>query len=97
MEGEPGTAAVGIESLTWMRFRCHVVVSGDPAALTTDLVLGDPAGESVAQSPKPVDKDGTVSLVLADDEHEDAALVLVIKDAEGRVVAFRETRVGETS
>ena len=97
VEREPGTAPVAIESVTWVRFRCHVEVSGGGEGRIADLLLSGPAGASVAQSPKPVDRDGSASLVLADDEHEGAALTVVVKDTEGPVLAFRETRVGETS
>jgi len=97
VEREPGAAPVAIESVTWVRFRCNVEVSGGGEGRRADLLLGDPAGESVAQTAKPVDKDGSASLVLADDEHDGAALVVVVKDADGRVLAFRETQVGETS
>ena len=97
VEREPGAAPVAIESVTWVRFRCLLVISGGREGLTADLLLGDPAGDSVAQSPKPVDRDGSASLVLADDEHEGAALAVVVRDAGRRVLAFRETRVGETS
>ena len=59
-----------------------------------DLLLGDPGGDSVAQNPKPIDPDGSVSLVLADDEHEGATLVVVIRDGAGQVLAFHETSGG---
>ena len=97
VEREPGTTPVAIESVTWVRFRCNVEVTGGGDNRIADLLLGGPAGESVAQSPKRVDRDGSASLVLGDDEHEGAALAVVVKDADGRVLAFRETQVGETS
>ena len=94
---KPEAAPVSIESLTWMRFRCHVAVVGGAERLTADLVLGGPAGESVAQRPKSLAPNGSASLVLADDEHAGAALAVVVRDAEGRVLAIRETHVGENS
>ena len=48
----------------------------------------------MAQNPKPIDPDGSVSLVLADDEHEGATLVVVIRDGAGQVLASRETNRG---
>lgn len=97
VEREPGTAPVAIESVTWVRFRCNVEVSGDSEGRTADLLLGGASGEPVAQSPKPVDKDGSASLVLADDKHEGDRLSVVVRDLDGRVLAFRETHVGENS
>lgn len=90
-----------IRSVSWRRFRCNVAVrirgvpAADPPPLTADLRLGTPAGESVASSPKPIDADGLASLVLADDRHEDADLVLVVTDADGRVLAQQPTRTGD--
>ncbi len=93
---------VQLRSVSWRRFRCNVAVRvrGAPAAsgpppLTADLRLGTPEGKSVASSPKPIHEDGFASLVLADDEHEDAPLVVVITDAAGRVLAQQPTRTGE--
>ena len=94
-----GTAASGptavIRGISWLRFRCNISVQARGGPVTADLRLGGPAGKSVASSPKLIDADGLASLVLADDEHEDAALVLVVTDADGRVLAQQPTRKGE--
>ena len=94
-----GTAVSGptatIRGVSWRRFRCNISVQARGGRLTADLRLGGPAGKSVASSPKPIDSDGLASLVLADDEHEDATLVLVVTDADGRVLAQHPTRRGE--
>lgn len=89
-------ADASITSVTWRRFRCHLVVAGGGAGWTAALRLGGPSGESVAQ-PKPVDADGSVSLVLSGDEHETAALSVVVLDEDDRVLATVPTRVGEDS
>lgn len=87
--------AARIASVTWRGLRCFVEaeVRGGPA--TADLRLAGPAGASVAAAAKPVDAEGAVSLVLADDEHDAAALVLVLLDDAGRVLAQRPVRAGE--
>ncbi len=91
---EGAETAGSITSVTWRGLRCFVeaVVRGGP--VTADLRLARPSGESVAATAKPVDAEGAVSLVLADDEHETAALVLVLLDEAGRVLAQRPVRVG---
>ena len=91
---ERGSSAT-IRSISWVRFRCNIAVHARGGPLTADLRLGGPAGESVASSPKRIDEDGLASLVLADDEHEDAGLVLVVMDAEGRILTQQPTRKGE--
>ena len=87
--------AARIASVTWRGLRCVVAaeVRGGPVA--ADLRLERPGGASVAAAAKPVGPEGAASLVLAGDEHEEAALVLVLLDAAGRVLAQRPTRVGE--
>ena len=91
-----GTETAGrITSVTWRGLRCFVEAAVRGGPVTADLRLGRPTGDSVAAAAKPVDAEGAVSLVLADDEHEAAALVLVLLDEAGRVLAQRPVRVGE--
>ncbi len=63
--------------------------------MTADLRLATPSGESVAQMTKQVQEDGSVSLVLDDDKHEEETLVLIVTDADGRIMSQQPTRVGE--
>ncbi|CAN5842854.1 hypothetical protein BH23GEM3_BH23GEM3_05830 [soil metagenome] len=46
-------------------------------------------------SVKALDEDGRVSLVVGDDQHEDASVTLVLIDGDVTVVAQRGTRVGD--
>ena len=89
-----GETAGRIASVTWRGLRCFVEAEVRGGPVTADLRLGRPTGASVAATAKPVDAEGAVSLVLADDEHEEAALVLVLLDEAGRVLAQRPVRVG---
>ena len=83
-----------IKSVTWRGLRCFIESEIGGGPVTADLRLNRPNGESVAATPKPVDNEGTVSLVLADDEHETATLVLVLLDEVGGILAQHSTRVG---
>jgi hypothetical protein len=85
-----------ISTLTWRGLRCLVEATVRGASVKADLRLGRATGVSVAASPKPIE-DGAASLVLADDEHEAADLVIVLLDGAGQVLAQRATRVGENS
>ena len=90
-----GAATTGsIKSVTWRGLRCFIEAEVRGGPVTADLRLARPNGESVAAAAKPVDAEGAVSLVLADDEHEAAALVLVLLDEAGRVLAQRPALVG---
>ena len=90
-------ATASITSMTWRGLRCFIESEVGGGPVTADIRLGQPNGESVVATQKPVDAEGTVSLVLADDEHETAALVLVLLDEAGRVLARQSTRVGVDS
>ena len=91
---EGAETAGSITSVTWRGLRCFVEAAVRGGPVTADLRLGRPTGESVAAAAKAVDTEGAVSLVLADDEHETAALVVVLLDDAGRVLTQRPVRVG---
>ena len=93
--GARSRTAATIHSITWRGLRCFAEVQARGGSVTADLRLGSPSGRSVAAMAKAVQEDGSVSLVLAGDEHEEAALVLVVTDADGRVLSQQPTRVGD--
>ena len=85
-----------ITSITWRGLRCFVEASvKGSGGVRADLRLDRPNGVSVVVTPKPVEADGAVSLVLADDEHERSSLVLVLISDDGVILAQQATRVGE--
>ena len=92
--GEGSETSGSIASVTWRGLRCFIEAEVRGGPVTADLRLGRPTGESVAAAAKAVDDEGAVSLVLADDEHEAAALVLVLVDEAGRVLTQCPVRVG---
>ena len=95
-QAQAGPTAV-VQSITWRGLRCFAEVKASGGPVTADLRLGTASGPSVAAAPKSVAEDGSVSLVLAGDEHEEATLALVATDADGRVLAHRSTRPGTDS
>jgi hypothetical protein len=94
--GEAAVTAT-VSSITWRGLRCFVEAVSRGGAVTADLRLERPSGASVTAAPKRVEADGSVSLVLAGDEHETASLVLVLLDEAGQIVAHRPTRAGVDS
>lgn len=94
--GEAAATAT-IVSIAWRRLRCLVDVTSRGGSITADLRLEKASGPSVVASPKPLEADGAVSLVLASDEHETANLVLVLLGEDGRILAHQRTRVGVDS
>ena len=86
-----------IERISWLRFRCVVEAAVEGGAVSADLRLRDDLNRSVALSAKSVEADGSVNLLLSDDEYRESRLVLVLVDDEGRILDRRETAVGEDS
>ena len=84
-----------IRSISWVRMRCNILVDVPVEGATADLRLGSASGASVASTPKAIDADGCASLIMPDDTHADAALVIVVTGPDGRILAQRATRKGD--
>jgi len=86
-----------IKSLTWRGMRCFVEAEAEGAEIRADLRLEAANGPSVVKAPKLLEADGSTSLVVADDRHETAVLVLVLLAPDHSVIAQQETKVGAPS
>lgn len=86
-----------LKAFSWTKFRCHVEASTSGGAVRADLRLARADGPSVVQSVKPLDAEGKTSLLVADDAHERAELVLVLIGTGGEILAQKRTRVGEST
>ncbi len=98
LEPAAGVAAgpdVSIQSVTWKRSRCVVVVEPQVPGLTVDIrSKAAVASSSLVESVKPLEA-GKASLALADDEHAGMAAVVVVLDQAGEVIQKQSTTVGE--
>jgi hypothetical protein len=88
--------AAKIESVRWQGLRCKVVVSGS-GALKVDLRQKPAVAASSIVAPKDVGPDGATSVVVADDDHQGIAAVIVVLDADGNILDRKPTTVGEAS
>jgi hypothetical protein len=86
-----------IKAVTWRGMRCLVEAEVDGGEVRADLRLESANGTSVVKAAKVLEADGSTSLVVADDRHESAALVLVLLAADHTILAQQDTRVGATS
>ena len=87
-------AQAKITDVAWVGLRCRVRVDGAEGRLRVDLRqrVGDPA--SSVSTARPVDDAGAASLLVADDDLEGASAVVVVLDAEDRVIAKQSTIIG---
>lgn len=95
--GDDDAASATITSITWRGMRCWAEGRATGTGIRGDLKLQTPTGKSVAATPKALDEDGSVNLVLKCDEHENDQLVLVLFGPDGNILAHKLTRVGEDS
>ena len=87
-------AQTEVADVTWVGLRCRVRVDGAGRQLRVDLRqrVGDPA-TSVCTL-RQVDDAGAASLLVADDDLEGASAVVVVLDADDRVIAKQSTIIG---
>lgn len=91
-------ASAHIEEISWRGLRCRISVATEAPGLTVDLRLHRHRADSgIAGGPKALNADGATSLVVSDDEHEGAAALVAVLDAEGRVLDDKPTTVGGES
>ncbi len=90
------TEIVTIDSISWKQLRCNVEVSGAGPGWVADLrsKAAVPAS-SVAAEIKALEADGHGSLLVADEDWQGQAVLLVIVDEAGAVRAQAQTVVGE--
>ena len=93
--GGSATVSAKIESFKWAGLRCRIKVTGDFDGCTVDLreKAADP-GSTIA-SPKAVAKDGSVSLIVTDENKQGSATLLLLLDHAGNVIDKSPVMVGE--
>jgi hypothetical protein len=85
---------VDISELKWVGMRCRVVTDATSGDIMADLrTKPNDAGSSIT-TPKKIDADGRVSLLVADDTLEGTVVSLVLTDQTERVLAKLTTTVG---
>jgi hypothetical protein len=88
------TTAV-VESVAWVGLRCKVKSTGGSGLRADIRTKPAESNSSVAFELKPLDADGQTTLLVSDD-HEGLAVVVVLIDEAGRVVAKAPTTIGGT-
>lgn len=84
-----------ITDVDWRELRCDVFVSGENDNITVDIRLTqNEADTSIASKIKPLKANGTVSLVVEDDEYRGHTVFVVLLDKRDHVVDLKKTVVG---
>ena len=90
----PAEIAVTVREVRWVSLRCRVEVAPSAKGLIVDLRTKPNVPETSITDPKPVDAEGKVALLVADESLEGTSVGLVIVDKSGRVVHKEATTVG---
>ena len=92
------TAVGGPEftKVKWLGLQCRIEFSGVTEKVVVDLrsLPADPKS-SIAEQAKETSSTGKVTLLVPDDEHEDAHAFAVLVAPDGQIVAQREVVVGK--
>lgn len=95
LEGGVAETNVSISKLAWRGLRCNVEVSPPLPGLKADIRTKAAAEDtSIVAAVKDL-VDGKASLAVTDDANEGAVAVLVVLDAQGKLLAKMNTTVGE--
>ena len=96
VERDTAAVAARIADVVWRGMRCRVAVETNAPGVKVDLRLNRRQAESsIAAAVRAVSDAGHASLVVADDEHEGAAALVVVLDEAGRVLDDEPTTVGD--
>jgi hypothetical protein len=92
--GVSDSIVITVREVQWAGLRCRVMVEPATKGLLADLRTKPNVPSSSITEPKPLDIDGKVALLVADDSLEGTTVSLVIVDSSGRVVSREATTIG---
>ena len=87
-------ASVRIAAVSWVGLRCRVRIEALSPGLSADLRTRVNEPNSSVSGVRPVDADGAVSLLVADDDLEGTPAAVVVLDSGGQVIARQSTMIG---
>ncbi len=94
-EKGPQAPAPTITDVQWLGLRCRITVAPAGTGLQADIrTKPNSADTSITTSPKPIGPDGRVGLIVANEDLNGSAAIVVVLDAPGRPIAKQPTTVG---
>ncbi len=87
---------VTIEKVNWRRLRCAIQLAGASGDMLVDIrsKAGDPTTSLVA-TPRTPKADGSISLVVPDEDREGDAVIIVVLDQDGIIQTQAPTIIGD--
>jgi hypothetical protein len=100
IERNADLASAKIQTIEWRGMRCRVAVDvsgpGLRVALRRNWKKADPEADRIAAD-KALGPNGQANLVVERDQYEGSGAVVVVLDAQGKVLDYRPTTIGEPS
>jgi hypothetical protein len=88
--------AVQVASIQWSGLRCRVTLESGASDISVDLRTKPNDPGSTITTPRTVEADGRVGLLVADETLEGMTVSVVLLDTSGRVIGKAATTVGGT-
>ena len=86
--------AIFIENITWRGLRCTITVTGTTSDMKVDIRTKAGYPNTSLTKPKPPNSDGTVSILVEDDDRMGEAALIVILDSDGKPMKQIPTTIG---
>ncbi len=88
-------SGVDIQDVVWLGLSCKVSIEGKAEGLRLDIrTHAGNSSSSVTINDRPFKEDGTASVVIEDDTLANHEATIVIVDAQGQLIAQRNTVIG---
>jgi hypothetical protein len=86
--------SISLENVTWRGLRCTITMTGTASGMKVDIrtKAGDP--ETSLTKPKPLNADGSLSLLVEDEDRMGEAALIVILDSNGTPMKQVSTIIG---
>jgi hypothetical protein len=84
----------GITEVQWIGMRCRIKTEGTEAVIKADIRTRANDSSSSLTTPKKIDAQGHVSLLVGDDSLEGTVVSIVLIDASDRVIVKQSTTIG---
>ena len=94
---EPETANPQIADVSWVGFRCRVLIEQVKPGWSIDLRTEVNNADSTICGARPVNPEGPTSLLVEDDDMEGKPAIVVVLDPGGNVLAKQAVMVGDDS
>ncbi len=90
----PKPEGIKVEYSKWKGLRCHVVLSGGGQDILADIRIKPAKDDQITTGAKSPDENGSLSILVTDEELEGKEAFIVVLDAGGKLLTQMKTMIG---